>query len=334
MFKYLANIKLKKEIKVTLVFFVALILFIWGINFLKGSDLFQSKRKFYVVYDNIEGLMTANPVQISGYKVGIVSRIDFLSEKSNKILVELTLDKSVDIPKNSIAEIASPDLMGGKVVRLVLGTGTLAVNKDTLMGRIQLGVIDKFASQLDPITAKAANVMTSIDTILLSVKSVFNLQNQQNLANSFNHIQLTLEHLSNSMGVLDYSLTKNKSNISDFISSLSDITKNIKKNNSKITNIIENFSTISDTLAKANFAQTIKSTEKAVSDFQILLDKVNRGEGSLGQLANNDTLYFNLQRSSESLDLLLKDVKSHPKRYIHFSVFGKKEKKEEKDTLK
>ncbi len=331
MFKFIANIKIRKELKVTLVFFITLILFIWGVNFLKGSDLFQSKRKFYVVYDSIDGLMTANPVQINGYKIGIVSKIDFLDTKSGKILVELLVDKSIDIPKNSIAEIASPDLLGGKVVKLVLGNGPLATNKDTLTGKIQLGAVDQMITKLNPISEKAENVMSSIDTILLSVKSVFNLQNQQNLANSFNHIQLSLEHLSSTLSVFDYAVTNNKSNISEFVASLSEITKNIKKNNSKISNIIENFSTISDTLAKANFAQTIKSTEKAISDFQIMLDKVNRGEGSLGQLANNDTLYFNLQRTSESLDLLFKDIKSHPKRYVHFSIFGKKEKK---DTLK
>lgn len=325
------NIKLKKEVKVTLVFFVTLLLFIWGVNFLKGSDLFSSNRKFYAVYDNIDGLMVANPVQINGLKVGMVTKIDFLDDNSGKIEVEMTVDNSIGIPKNSVAEIASPDLLGGKVVRLILGTGTMAENKDRFAGRVQLAMTDKMLAEINPIKLKAESMISSLDTILLSVKSVFNAQNQQNLATSFNHIQLTLEHLSSTMETIDYAVSGNKNNISEFIASLSAITKNIKNNDKKITNIIENFSSISDTLAKANFAQTIKSTEKAISDFQVMLDKVNRGEGSLGQLANNDTLYFNLQKSSASLDALLKDLKAHPKRYIHFSVFGKKEKK---DTVK
>jgi phospholipid/cholesterol/gamma-HCH transport system substrate-binding protein len=325
------NIKLKKEVKVTLVFFVTLLLFIWGVNFLKGTDLFSSKRKFYAVYDNIDGLMVANPVQINGLKVGIVSKIDFAEDNSGKIEVELTIDNSIGIPKNSVAEIASPDLLGGKVVRIILGSGPMAENKDRFTGRVQLAMTDKMLAEINPIKLKAESMISSLDTILLSVKSVFNAQNQQNLATSFNHIQLTLEHLSSTMETIDYAVSGNKNNISEFIKSLSEITKNINNNNKKITNIIENFSSISDTLAKANFAQTIKSTEKAISDFQVMLDKVNRGEGSLGQLANNDTLYFNLQKSSASLDALLKDLKAHPKRYIHFSVFGKKEKK---DTVK
>lgn len=323
--------KLKRETKITFIFFITLILFIWGINFLKGNDLFQNRRKFYAIYENIDGLMTANPVQINGFKVGIVSKIDFLGDNSGKILVELTIDKSIPISKNTIAQIISADMLGSKAVQLVLGTGTLANNKDTLVGKLQAGMIDNFTAQISPIKDKAENIMSSLDTILLSVKGVFNLQNQQNLATSFNHIQLTLEHLSNTMGGIDYAVSGNKNKIADFIASLSDITKNIKNNDKKITNIIENFSSISDSLAKANFAQTIKTTEKAISDFQIMLDKINRGEGTLGQLANNDTLYFNLQKTSESLNLLFKDMKSHPKRYVHFSIFGKKEKK---DTLK
>lgn len=298
---------------------------------MKGNDLFQNRRKFYAIYENIDGLMTANPVQINGFKVGIVSKIDFLGDNSGKILVELTIDKSIPISKNTIAQIISADMLGSKAVQLVLGTGTLANNKDTLVGKLQAGMIDNFTAQISPIKDKAENIMSSLDTILLSVKGVFNLQNQQNLATSFNHIQLTLEHLSNTMGGIDYAVSGNKNKIADFIASLSDITKNIKNNDKKITNIIENFSSISDSLAKANFAQTIKTTEKAISDFQIMLDKINRGEGTLGQLANNDTLYFNLQKTSESLNLLFKDMKSHPKRYVHFSIFGKKEKK---DTLK
>lgn len=298
---------------------------------MKGNDLFQNRRKFYAIYENIDGLMTANPVQINGFKVGIVSKIDFLGDNSGKILVELTIDKSIPISKNTIAQIISADMLGSKAVQLVLGAGTLANNKDTLVGKLQAGMIDNFTAQISPIKDKAENIMSSLDTILLSVKGVFNLQNQQNLATSFNHIQLTLEHLSNTMGGIDYAVSGNKNKIADFIASLSDITKNIKNNDKKISNIIENFSSISDSLAKANFAQTIKTTEKAISDFQIMLDKINRGEGTLGQLANNDTLYFNLQKTSESLNLLFKDMKSHPKRYVHFSIFGKKEKK---DTLK
>ncbi|MEI6347766.1 MAG: MlaD family protein [Bacteroidota bacterium] len=325
------NFKIKKEIKITLIFFITLVLFIWGINFLKGNDLFQNQRKFYAVYDNISGLMTANPVQINGFKVGMVSKIDFTNDNSGKILVEFMINESITIPKNTIAEIFSPDLLGSKAVELRLGNGVAAKNKDTLIGKLQLGMSDQIATQIAPIKEKTERILSSMDTILLSVKGVFNLQNQQNLTASFNHIQLTLASLSSAMSSVDFIVTENKSKISNFIASLDDISKNIKNNNRKITNIIENFSSISDTLAKANFAKTIKSGEKAISDLQLMLDKVNKGEGTLGQLANNDTLYRNLQNTSESLNLLFKDMKNHPKKYVHFSIFGKKEKK---DTIK
>lgn len=331
MLSNLSNIKIKKEVKITLVFFATLMLFIWGINFLKGNDLFQNRRKLYAVYDNINGLMTANSVQINGFKVGIVSKIDFMEDGTGKILVEFTIDKSIAIPKNTIAQIVDSDLLGSKAVKLILGTGTATENNDTLVGQLQQGMADRISTEIAPIKDKANNILSSLDTIMLSVKEVFNMQNKESLAHSFNNIQSTLEHLNSTMGTIDYAISGNKTKISDFISSLSDITKNIKNNNSKISHIIENFSSISDSLTKANFAQTIRSTEKAVSDFQIMLNKINRGEGTLGQLANNDTLYFNLQRTSESLDLLFKDLKAHPKRYVHFSIFGKKEKK---DTVK
>lgn len=328
------NIKIKKEAKITLIFFITLLLFIWGINYLKGNDLFQSRRRFYAIYDNINGLMTANPVQINGYKVGMVTRIDFLNDNSGRIIVEYTINEPISIPKNSVAQIINSDMLGSKAVLFILGTGPKASDKDTLIGEVQMGMTEQISKEIAPIKLKAEHILSSLDTILLSVKGVFNTQNQQNLAASFNNIQETLAHLNSTMGSVDFIVSGNKDKISNFISSVDEITNNIKNNNSKITAIISNFASISDTLAKANFAQTIKSSEKAISDLQIMLDKVNKGEGSLGQLANNDTLYKNLQNSSESLNVLFKDMKENPRRYVHFSVFGKKEKKEKKAKKK
>jgi len=327
------KIKLTREAKIAIIFIFTLTLFIWGMNFLKGNDLLQNKRKYYAVYNNVSGLMAANPVLINGFKVGIVTKMEFLNDNSGRVIVEFTINKVVEIPKNTIARIVNSDLLGSKAVQFLLGKGEIAANKDTLIGEVQLSMTDEISAQIKPIKIRAESIMTSLDTIVSSFKVVLNERTQNNLISSFENIQQTLLHLNNTVGSVDFIVSKNKNKLSDFIGNIDEISATIKANNSKISNIISNFSSISDTLAKAQFAQTIQNANKAISDLDIMLSKINKGEGTLGQLATNDTLYINLKNTTESLNLLFKDLKENPKRYVHFSVFGKKD-KTKKDNKK
>lgn len=321
------SIKLNRESKIALIFIFALVVFVWGINFLKGSDLLQKTRRFYADYDNVSGLMTANPVLLNGFRIGLVTDMYFTDDKSGKVRVELTINKDVIIPKNSRARIINSDLLGSKAVQIILGDYGEAKNGDLLIPEVQANLIDEVATQFTPIKIKAESILTSIDSIVSSMSMIFNNDTKENLISSFENIKQTIIHLNGSLSSVDQVLSKDKNKLSNIIANIESISLNLKNNNAKISNALNNFSNISDTIAKANLATTIQNISTSVEQVQKMLDKINRGEGSLGQLANNDTLYNNLQGASENLNLLLKDMKENPKRYVGFSIFGNKDKK-------
>lgn len=323
----MTKIKLSREVKISIIFIFALLLFVWGINYLKGSDLLQKTRKLYADYENVNGLMTANPVLVNGFRIGLVTDMFFKENDSGKIRVEFTINNDILIPQNSTARIIDSDLLGSKAVEIVLGDQGEAVHKDVLNGETQMGLMGSLSTQIEPIKTKAESILASIDSIALAMNAVLNKETQNTLIKSFEEIQQTISHLNNSLSVVDQVLAKDKNKLSDIIGNIESITTNLKNNNDKISNAVNNFSNISDTLAAANLAQTIKEVSNTFGELNQSLNKLNKGEGSAGQLLSNDSLYLNLQNASKNLDLLLEDLKENPHRYVSISVFGKKNKK-------
>lgn len=324
------KIKLNRESKIAFVFIFALLVFVWGINFLKGSDLLQKTRKFYADYENVSGLMTANPVLLNGFRIGLVTDMYFTEDRTGKVRVEFTINKDVLIPKNSKARIINSDLLGSKAVQIILGDFGEAENGDLLIPEVQSNLIDEVVTQFTPIKIKAEKILTSIDSIVASLTMVFNTETKDNLLSSFENIKQTIIHLNGSLSSVDQVLSKDKNKLSNIINNIESITHNLKDNNAKISNALNNFSNISDTIAKANLSSTIQNISSSFEQVKVLLDKINQGQGSLGQLATNDSLYINLQNASDNLNLLLKDLKENPKRYVSVSVFGKKDKSKNK----
>lgn len=319
--------KIKREAKIAIIFVAALILFFWGFNFLKGRHLFTSERTYYAVYKQVNGLVEANPVVINGYKVGIVNNIYFHPDGSGRLIVKFNVDNDIRIPYNTVAKLYSSDILGSRAIELVLGDSKVdAASGDTLKTQIQASLGEEVSIQMMPIKQKFENVMLSIDSVLVVIRGVFDENTRKNLALSFESIKLTIKNLEHTTYNIDTLVTTQKYKLAAIISNVESITANIKKNNDKISNIIVNFSNISDTIAKAKIASTINNADKALSEFNMILGKVNRGEGSLGMLVNNDSLYKNLNSASEQLNLLVEDVKLNPQRYISISVFGKKSK--------
>ena len=319
---------LTKEVKIALVFIIALFLFFWGFNFLKGKNLFTSDRTFYAIYKQVNGLVEANPVVISGYKVGLVKKITFLPDGSGKLLVKFVVNNSqIKIPYNSTAKLYSSDILGSRAIELVLGDSKVeALNGDTLKTQIQATLGEEVSLQMMPIKQKFENVMLSLDSVLLVIKGVFNETTRKNLSLSFESIRFTIKNLEHTTYNIDTLVTTQKYRLANIIANVESITLNIRKHNDKITNIISNFSDISDSIAKANIAKTITDADKALLEFYKTIDKINRGEGSLGKLVNNDSLYNNINSASNQLNLLIEDLRLNPKRYVSFSVFGKKQK--------
>lgn len=320
--------KVRKEFYIGLVATITLVGAYIGYNFLQGKDIFNRNYKYYIIYDKISGLAESNSVYLNGFKIGSVSNLTLIqSDETNRVLVEILVTKEVKIPKNSIAKIES-DFLGVNTISMILGNSdVLAVEGDTLESAIASTIQEEVSMQIMPLKAKTENMLATLDTVLESIKYVFNEETRNSIASSFLSIQTTIQNIEHSSFTLDTVLTTQKGAIVRILDNVNSITANLKNNNDKITHAIANFSNLSDTLAKLELRKTIIAAEKALVDFQLITDRINRGEGSIGQLVNNDTLYVELESAAHELDKLVEDIKLNPQRYLHFSIFGRNPKR-------
>ena len=330
--------KIRKEFYIGLIATVTLVGAYLGFNFLQGKDLFDRNNKFYVLYNKIAGLSESNSVYLNGFKIGSVSKIQLLPGDSlHRVLVELSIVKDIEVPKSSIAKIQS-DFLGVNTISMIFSKSKeMAADCDTLNAAIATTIQEEVSMQMLPIKQKTENMLASLDTVLESIKYVFNKETQRTLSNTFKRIQTTIENIEHSSFTLDTVLTSQKGAIATILSNINSITLNIKNNNDKISRAIGNFASLSDSLAQIDIKNTIEKADMALADFQVIVDKINRGEGSLGQLVNNDTLYIELEAASHELNKLLEDIKLNPQRYAHFSVFGRNPKRNvyvDPDSLK
>lgn len=324
--------KISKEVKVGIITTLAIGCFIYGFNFLKGRDLFSSQRKFYAVYSNIDGLVEANPMMINGFKVGIVGKIVLANDTTGNVIVTLLLDNDVNVPNNSIAKVVSSDILGSKAVQLLLGSGTTyAQDGDTLKSAQEDDLKTAVNKTIAPLQEKAVGLIASIDSVMIVVQQVFNESARQNLAKSFESIKLAITSLETTSYRLDTMVLSEKYKISQILTKVNVLATTLANNSDKLGNVINNFSNISDSLAKANITSAINNADVALGQASDILTKINKGEGTMGMLINNDSLYRKLDKSSEDLDKLLKDLRINPERYVRISVFGRKDRNKPKD---
>jgi phospholipid/cholesterol/gamma-HCH transport system substrate-binding protein len=316
-------VKLSKEFKIGVVVVCAIAALIWGINFLKGTNLFSTKYYLYAIYPRIDNLNPSDPLQINGYKIGRINDITLISRQNRQmVLVEFLLTEDVEIPRHSIARIMSNDILGGKAVEVIFSKEKEFVkNKDTLVAETEQGWKESFNRQIAPLQAKAEKLIGNVDSVMSVVNMMMNAKTRENIDKSFESIRRAILSLEQTAVKLDASV---EPKLSALLTNLNTIASNLNQSEQKITNILNNFSTLSDSLAKSHLRSAINNADRSLRELDILLARINAGEGTLGKLARNDSLYNNLNRSSEHLDKLLKDLNENPKRYVHFSIFGKK----------
>jgi len=321
------KIKISKEARVGLVMVAAILSFYFGFNYLKGKNIFSPSRTFYAVFDNVDQLMPSARVQLNGMQVGIVDKVFFESDQSFKLIVKiLVTNRDVSIPEDTEAHIVS-DLLGTRTLELVLGKSkTMAVKGDTLISVRDTGIADEIKNAIFPLKKQIEKLANSVDTVLVGLNAVFNTKTQNGLVNSFESINNSLLKFEHTVNEFDLLVTNERKKMGDIFTNVRSITENLKNNNEKISGVFNNLEKITDDVAKSNVKQTMTDLSTAVSSFNTILTKIEKGEGSIGQLTANDSLYRNLDSSSRNLSLLLEDMKANPKRYVHFSVFGKKEK--------
>jgi len=321
-------VKISKEFKIGLVVVVAIAAFVWGVGFLKGTEMFAGKYYLYALYPKIENLIPANPVQINGFKIGQINKISlFKKGGKNLVLVKFLITEEIPIPVASRARAVSADLLGTKAIEIVFSNNKEMVkNGDTLVAETEQGLKESFNAQLAPLQAKAEKLIGSIDSVFSVVTAMLNPQARTNIDLTFESVRRAIVNIEKTSYKMDDLLATEKPKITGILNNLNSVTHNLTKNEEKINAAITNFSNLSDTLSKARLNSAINNADKTLKELNELLAKINSGQGTIGKMAKNDSLYNNLNKSAEDLDKLLKDLRMNPKRYVHFSVFGRKDK--------
>ena len=319
----LKKFKIRKEVTVGFLFVAALTILIWGIMYLKGTELLRNRMIVYAVYDKVNGLVPANPVTINGLKVGQVKNIYFSKADPRKIIAVLYINNAdYPIPRNSVARIYSADLMGSKEIDIMLGDSPeLLKQGDTLLSSTEATLGESVNQQLAPLKAKAENLISSIDTLATVLNQVLNANTRSDLVGAIGHIKEALENLAHTTYYIDTLVGKERNNLSRIIGNIESISGNLKNNSEKINNILTNFSDISDSVAKSNIPATFGQINRTLADLDTVIAKINRGDGSLGLLVNDQKLYKEVEKAARDLNLLLEDIKANPKKYVKVSVF-------------
>ena len=307
---------MNKEFKIGFFAIASIIALVFGVNYLKGINILNDNSDFYAVYENIGGLQVGSPVLVNGYKVGMVSNIDLLTEQNQNLLVTISLDKEFDMAKNTVCKIVNQDLMGTKGIALILGdTDELVRGGDTLISGIEGTLQDEVNAQILPLKNKAEELIGSIDSLMMIVTAVLNKDTRDNLRNSLSSLDKTFELMSQTMVRVDSMVDINDDRIAKVVKNLESITSNLESSNGEIKTILTNFATLSDSLVKADIATVLQN----VSD---ITTKINNGEGSIGLFLKDDKIYANFEKSTRELASLLEDIKKNPSRYVNFSIIG------------
>jgi phospholipid/cholesterol/gamma-HCH transport system substrate-binding protein len=289
--------------------------------------LFSSSQRFYIFYKNVDGLGVANEVQLNGFKVGKVVSLKILPQRNNQIMAVVDIDKNIQVFKNSVFKINSVPLSTTVIKLETINGNTLAADGDTLMGESNSSILNQFTEQMEPIKQKAVAVAGTIDSILTQLRSMLDNGGKTGLQNSLADIQMMIHNLRQTTEKVNGLMASESERLDNILKNVDAITTNLKNNNASITHALANIDKITDDVAKSNLKQTIENTNATIADLSTILNKIKTGNGSLGMLINDDKLYLNLKSSSDNLDKLMIDLKAHPKRYVHFSVFGGKDKK-------
>ena len=306
--------KTTKEIKTAVLILSGIFLFIFIFNYLKGENLLTSSRKITAVYDNVEGLAKSSAVTINGHRVGKVHDINFSGDGSGMLEVVMLIDSDFKFSKNSSAQLYESGLIGGKAISIIPANdgGRDAVSGDVLISKTKPGLTELVNQRLTPLQEKIESVMESTDILLNNVNSIFDKQTKVNIKQSIIQFKNTISAFETTSNSLNNLLQDNETVIASTLENFNLIS--------------EDLSMVSSTLSEADLAETVRGLRSSLITFDKLLNGIEDGEGTFGKLIKDDGLYNNLDGTLSQLEALLEDMKLHPKRYVHFSLFGKKDK--------
>lgn len=313
--------KISNETKIGALTAISITLLILGFNFLKGKNLFQKKATMYITFKKVEGLNVSDAIKINGLRVGAVEGMQEQDPNLKNVVVAFHLTREINIPVDSYGKIEAAPLGATYIVINMGKSDQYLKNGDSLRGVESPGLVQDLKAYLVPTIDNANQTLLTIDSAVKKIGSVFDEKNKKNLGDLLAHLNGTLELLNNELTPATGSLAQSLENINSF-------TKNLKKSNDSVTAAINNTTKLTRELSSGQIAKTLSSLEKSIDQLNAIVSDVRSGKGTIGKLAADDQLYKNLTSTTNSLNILLQDLRMHPKRYVQVSVFGKKDKSE------
>ena len=301
--------KLTNEIKTAILVLSGILMFIVGFSYLKSNNIFSSDRTFFAIYDDIEGVSVGTPVTVSGFNVGSIQDISFYQNTMN-ILVKFRVENKVKFSKNSVAQIYETGLIGGKALAILPNNGPLAQSGDTLRSSIAPGLTELVNDKLSPLQEKIESTFVSADSLLKNINNVLDVNSQNQIKESFSQLSDLVINLKESAENLNSIINSNEIKINDIVSN--------------VDNFSSNFSSLSNSFSDVEVI--IGNLTKTSNNLNSIIDEISSGDGSFNQLIYDDSMIKSLNEASNNLNLLMEDLRLNPKRYVHFSLFGKKNK--------
>ena len=317
--------KINNETKTGILVVVAVALLVLGFSFLKGKNIFKKENKLYAIYTDVQGLAKSNPVIINGLRVGRIDRLDG-GRDLKSIVVTIVLFQPVNIPENSLALI-NPTMLGSPSMEIQLGTGTKYLNSgDTLVTTASSGAFDEALKLINPVLYEVKNSVKSLDSVLHIITNVFDVNTKNNVRDIVANLNTVTSSFAVTAASLETMLDAQNGALSKSLGNVEVFTKNLNTNNDKFNAIVENAKLASQHFSAVQLQATVDSLNVAVNNFKEGSAKINSKDGSLGLLLNDKELYNNLESTANKLNILLDDIRVHPKRYVNISIFGKKDK--------
>ena len=303
--------RLSKEIKAAFFVLSTILLFIFGFNYLKGSSILDKQKTIYAVYDEVDGLLVGANVMINGLSIGNVTELDFLPN-STKIIVTLKVKDKLNFSSKSTASIYETGVLGGLAISIepLFERESIVKTGDTLMSSVRPGLTELINRQIEPLSRQLQSTITSVDSIFTGASNVLNRQTQEEIKESISVLTSAINAIKNSSVIIEETLTSKNTQINNTIDNFEKISSNL--------------SNVSDELNSFGLTSLLSNLEVSVDGISSIVDKLDSDNSTLGKLINGDEVYNNLNSSLESLNILINDIKTNPKKYVHFSVFGRK----------
>jgi len=304
-------LRLSREIKAAFFVLSTILLFIFGFNYLKGSSILDKQKTIYAVYDEVDGLLVGANVMINGLSIGNVTELDFLPN-STKILVTLKVKDKLNFSSKSTASIYETGVLGGLAISIepVFERESIVKTGDTLMSSVRPGLTELINRQIEPLSRQLQSTITSVDSIFTGASNVLNRQTQEEIKESISVLTSAINAINNSSVIIEETLTSKNTQINNTIDNFEKISSNL--------------SNVSNELNSFGLTSLLSNLEISVDGISSIVNKLDSDNSTLGKLINEDEVYNNLNSSIESLNILINDIKANPKKYVHFSVFGRK----------